>query len=70
VPGALLVVAGGAAAVARRHVGAIVTPVVVGGGLATAASTWGDNSLGVVAVFATALVALLGAVVALTRAGP
>lgn len=70
VPGAILIVAGGVAAAARRHVVTILTLLLVGGGLATAAWTWGDNSLGVVTVFATALVALLGAVAGLARARP
>jgi patatin-related protein len=70
VPGVVLILAAGAAAATRQHVITTLTLLLLGAGLAMAASTWGDNSLGVVAVVATALLAPLGAVVGLARWRP
>jgi patatin-related protein len=70
VPGVVLILAAGAAAATRRHVVTTLTLLLLGAGLSIAAWTWGDNSLGVVAVVATALLAALGAVIGLARLRP
>jgi hypothetical protein len=67
VPGALLALGGAALAALRRR--ALAVPVVTGGVvLAAAGWTWGDNSLGVLAVGSTVLLLAAAALAALVGA--
>jgi hypothetical protein len=69
VPGVVLILAAGVTAATRRPVIATLT-LLAGVGATIAAWTWGDNSLGVVAVVAAALLVPLVAVIGLVRARP
>jgi patatin-related protein len=69
VPGVLLLVTAGVAAALRRYPLAL-SMLVVGAVLAIAAWTSGDNALGIVAMVATILSLVLGALIALIRAKP
>ena len=69
VPGVVLILAAGLAAATRRPVIATLT-LLAGAGATIAAWTWGDNSLGVVAVVAAALLVPLVAVIGLVLTRP